>query len=144
MLKGIDPLINPELLMVLAAMGHGDEIVIADANFPAVSVGTKTVHGRVLRVDCSAPRALQAILSLIPIDTFGVDPVMSMQVVGDPDAVPEAVAEAAGILAPENVTIAALERFDFYDRSARSYAIVHTAETRIYANFIVRKGVILP
>lgn len=142
MLKGIDPLLGPDLLAVLAAMGHGDEIVIADANFPSESVARQTVHGRSLRMDCDAIRALTAVLSLLPLDDFEPDPVLTMQVVGDPDAVPEVVAEAAPVLAADGVKSAGLERFAFYDRAKKSFAVVQTAELRIYANFILRKGVI--
>lgn len=142
MLKGIDPLLGPDLLMVLASMGHGDELVIADANFPAASVARTTVHGRPLRLDSAAPRALRAILSLLPIDGYEADPVLTMQVVGDPAAIPEVVAEAAPMLAAAGVRPAALERFAFYDRARRAFAVVRSAETRPYGNFIIRKGVI--
>jgi L-fucose mutarotase len=101
MLKGIDPLISPELLLVLARMGHGDSIAVVDANFPAASVGRRTAHGQPLRMDCSAPRAVRAVLSLIPVDGFDTDPVVTMQVVGDAAQVPETVAEAAPLFAAE-------------------------------------------
>jgi L-fucose mutarotase len=142
MLKGIDPLISPELLWVLAQMGHGDEIVIADANFPAASVAARTVHGTALRMDCDAVRALRAILSLMPLDDFEPDPVMTMQVVGDAQAIPEVVAEAMPLLAAAQVKPAGLERFDFYRRAGGAFAILHCAELRIYGNFILRKGII--
>ncbi|WP_347265931.1 RbsD/FucU domain-containing protein [Paracoccus sp. (in: a-proteobacteria)] len=142
MLKGIDPLIAPDLLRVLAAMGHGDEIVIADANFPAASVARHTVTGTPLRIDCDAIRALRAVLSLLPVDTFLPDPVLTMQVVDEPDAVPEVVAQSLPILAAEGVRPASLERFAFYERARQAFAVLHCAETRIYANFIIRKGVI--
>ena len=144
MLKGIDPLIGPHLLMVLAQMGHGDEIVIADANFPAESVARKTVHGTAIRMDCDALGALRAILSLMPLDGFDPDPVITMQVVGAPAAMPDVVAEALPTLAAAGCAPAGLERFAFYARAAGAFAIVRTAEPRAYGNFILRKGVIVP
>lgn len=142
MLKGIDPLISPDLIHALAQMGHGDTIVIADANFPSAALARQTVYGRALRIDCDAVRAVQAVLSLIPVDTFGENPVLTMQVVGDPDAVPEVVAEAAPLFAAEGATSSAEERFAFYSTAGRAFVILATVETRIYANFIIRKGVI--
>ena len=142
MLKGVDPLIGADLLMVLAAMGHGDEIVVVDANFPADSVARHSVHGRPLRMDCSAPRAVEAILTLLPIDTFGAEPVLTMQVVGDPSAVPPVVAEAQPLFAAQKADMGTLERFAFYERAKKAYAIVLTSELRPYGNFVIRKGVI--
>ncbi|KGJ04647.1 L-fucose mutarotase [Paracoccus halophilus] len=144
MLKGIDPLISPDLLRVLAQMGHGDELVIADANFPAVSVARQTVYGAALRIDCDAVRALRAVLSLIPLDRHEPDPVLTMQVVGDAAAMPEVVAEALPLLTAQDVTPAALERFDFYRRARAAFAVLRSAEPRPYGNFILRKGVIAP
>lgn len=144
MLKGLDPLIGPELLMVLAEMGHGDEIVVADANFPAASVARHTVHGRVIRLEAQSPRVVQAILSLMPLDGFQPDPALSMQVVGDASAIPEAVAEAGAMVAAEGFAISGLERFAFYARAKAAYAVVHSQDLRLYANFILRKGVIAP
>ncbi len=142
MLKGIDPLIGPELLLVLASMGHGDTIAIVDANFPSASVAIQTVHGQPLRMDCSAPRAVQAVLSLLPIDGFESDPVVTMQVVGDPTAIPEVVAEATPLFVAEGHSTSAVDRFEFYRHAGAAYAIVQTLETRLYGNFIIRKGVV--
>lgn len=144
MLKGIDPLIGPDLLRVLARMGHGDEIVLADANFPSATVARGTVVGHELRIDCDAIRALQAVLSLLPLDGYQPDPVLTMQVVEDAAQIPAVVAEAAPLLAAEGVVSASLERFAFYDRAERSFAVLRTAEIRPYGNFILRKGVINP
>ena len=144
MLKGIDRLLTPALLKALAEMGHGDEIVVADANFPAASTARSTVSGEVFHLHCDAVRALQAVMSVMPIDTFGETPILTMQVVGDPDAVPEVVATAEGLFAAEGFASSAIERFAFYDRARKAYAIIHTAETRFYGNFILRKGVIPP
>lgn len=142
MLKGIDARISPNLLRVLARMGHGDEIVIADANFPSAAVARHTVEETELRIDCDAVAALRAVLSLLPIDSFEPDPVLTMQVVDDPAAVPAVVAEAAPLLAAQDLRSAALERFAFYERARRGFAVLRTAETRPYGNFILRKGVI--
>ncbi|WP_439528386.1 RbsD/FucU family protein [Pannonibacter sp.] len=142
MLKGIDPLIGADLLKVLAAMGHGDEIVVVDANFPADSVARHSVYGRPLRMDCSAVRAVEAILTLLPVDTFGVEPVLTMQVVDNPGAVPPVVAEAQPLFAAEKADMGTLERYAFYERAKKAYAIVLTSELRPYGNFVIRKGVI--
>lgn len=142
MLKGIDPLIGAELLFVLAQMGHGDTIVVADANFPAASVASRTVHGKALRIDCDAVRAVRAVLSLLPVDTFDSDPVLTMQVVGDPTAEPDVVSAAKPIFAAEGVAMTSQERFGFYRSAEQAFAVIATAETRPYGNFIIRKGVI--
>ncbi|KQT88466.1 RbsD/FucU domain-containing protein [Aurantimonas sp. Leaf443] len=144
MLKNIDEMVGPDLLRVLARMGHGDEIVLADANFPAASVAGRTLEGRELSMDCDALRALRAVLSLLPLDAHQPDPVLTMQVVGEPDAVPEVVAAAAPLLAQEGVRSVGLERFAFYERARGAFAVVRTAEMRPYGNFILRKGVINP
>ena len=142
MLKGIDPLLGPELLAVMAAMGHGDELVIADANFPAESVARGTTHGRALRSDAGAVPLLGAVLSLLPLDGHEPDPVLTMQVVGDPAAIPPVVAQAAPLVAAQGHGMASLERFAFYDRARRAFAVVRSGEIRPYGNFILRKGVI--
>lgn len=144
MLKNIDPLIGPDLLYALAAMGHGDEIVIVDANFPAAAIAATTNYGEVLSIGCHAPRAVEAVLSLMPVDRFEPDPVVTMQVVGDPDAVPEVVRDAMPALEAEGVLMAAVERFAFYARAKSVFAVLHTLEARPYGNFIIRKGVIFP
>jgi L-fucose mutarotase len=143
MLKGIDPLLNADLLHLLAAAGHGDEIVIVDANFPATSVAN-----RLVRYDgVDAVRVLQAVLSLFPLDSFVPDPAQVMQVVGDPGAVPpvvqafQAVCDAAE---GKPVTIGRLERFAFYERAKACFGLVSTGERRLYGNIIVKKGVIPP
>jgi len=141
MLRNINPILCPELLHTLRAMGHGDEIVIVDANFPAHSSGPKCI-----RADGSdATAVLQAILSVMPLDTFVDDPALTMQVVGDPDAVPEAVEDFQRTIndtADAPRSIQTLERFAFYDRAATAFAVVQTGETRLYGNIILKKGVI--
>lgn len=141
MLRNIDPILSPDLLYALRAMGHGDEIVIADANFPGSSSGPECI-----RADgSSASEVLRAILSVMPLDTFVPDPALTMQVVGDPDTVPEAVADFQLIInetADNPAQIQGLERFAFYDRAATAFAIVQTGERRLYGNIILKKGVI--
>jgi L-fucose mutarotase len=142
MLKTIDPLLGPELLHALASMGHGDEIAIVDANFPAAGLAR-----RLIRLDgAMAEPVLRAVLTLLPLDSFVGTPLATMAVVGRPQEVPAAVMAfttlvraAAGqpALAPE-----ALEREDFYARARAAYAVVQTGETRLYANALLRKGVL--
>lgn len=139
MLKGIDQLLTPELLFALASMGHGDEICLADANFPAASIaGTKALI-RLPGVD--GVRALKAVLSVLPLDGFVTHPAAVMAVVGDNQAVPAVVAEYRAVLGP-SVGVEAVERFAFYDRARRAFAVVATGETRKYGNILLRKGVI--
>jgi L-fucose mutarotase len=141
MLRGIDVLLGPDLLHLLASMGHGDELVIADANFPAASVAQ-----RLVRLDgVDGPRALQAVLSLLPLDSFVEAPALTMQVVGDPDAVPEAVRDYQAILdraAGRAVKVAALERHAFYARARQAFGVIATGERRFYGNIILIKGVV--
>lgn len=143
MLKGLDPLLGPDLLHVLAAMGHGDELVIADANFPATSVAR-----RLVRLDgVDAARALRAVLTLLPVDTFTDAPAAVMAVVGDPAQVPPAVREFQTILdlaAGGPVRMARLEREAFYARARSAFAVVATGERRLYGNVLVVKGVVPP
>jgi L-fucose mutarotase len=141
MLRGIDPLLSPELLMILRAMGHGDEIAIVDANFPATANADWLV--RLDGVDAS--QALAAILSVLPLDSFVADPANGMQVVGRPEEIPPAIADFQTIvdrLAGFPVRIARIERFGFYDRARTCFAIVATTDRRLYANIILKKGVI--
>ncbi|RAH99242.1 ribose ABC transporter [Acuticoccus sediminis] len=144
MLKSIDPLLSPDLLYALAAMGHGDRIVLVDANFPGTSVAAATVTGNVIRCDASAPEALRAILTLLPLDTFEPNPAVGMLTVGDPDDKPAVVAEMEAVVAAEGFPWASVDRYDFYDFAKESFAVVQTAERRFYGNVILTKGVIPP
>jgi L-fucose mutarotase len=140
MLKGISPLISPDLLHLLASMGHGDEIVLADANFPAVTYAKRLVR----LPGVSAPAVLDAVLALLPLDTFVPDAAFTMQVVGDASAVPAAVADFSAVLQQHGYPAAAtLERFAFYERAAAAFAVVATGEARIYGNIVLKKGVVL-
>ncbi len=141
MLLNIPPILSPDLLWTLRAMGHGDDIVIADANFPATALG-KRCH----RLDgISASDVLKAVLMVLPLDPFVPRPALVMEVVDEPDAVPPIVAEFQSIIAAtadSPVTVGKLERFDFYERARSAFAIVQTGETRLYGNIILKKGVI--
>jgi L-fucose mutarotase len=141
MLRNIDPILSPDLLHALRAMGHGDDIVIADANFPGTSIGPECI-----RADGStASEVLHAVLSVMPLDSFVPDPALTMQVVGEPDIVPDAVADFQNIIdeaADNPVPVQGLERFAFYERAASAYVIVQTGERRLYGNIILKKGVI--
>jgi L-fucose mutarotase len=142
MLKNLDPILSPELLSVLAAMGHGDELAIVDANFPAV-----TMARRLVRLDgLGATRVLEAVLSVLPLDEFVDSPAAVMEVVGQPETVPETVREfqqAIDRAEAKSVKITAIDRFDFYDRARAAFAIVATGEMRLYGNVLLKKGVIL-
>ncbi len=143
MLKGISPLLSPELLKVLCEMGHGDELVIADGNFPAESIGKNAV---VIRADGhGVPEMLDAILQLIPLDQYVDQPAALMKVVpGDP-VMPVIWDEYRALLKkhgedPDKVEM--MERFAFYDRAKNAYAVIATGETAIYANVLLKKGVV--
>lgn len=144
MLKGLDPLLGPEVLFALAAMGHGDQIAIVDANFPGAAIAKVSVHGSLLRMDCTATRALQAVLSVMPVDDFESGAALTMQVVGDVAAIPQVQAEAAPMLLAEGATLTRIERFAFYQAARAVFAVIQTTEERFYGNFILCKGVIRP
>ncbi|MDE5991902.1 MAG: L-fucose mutarotase [Oscillospiraceae bacterium] len=141
MLKNIPKILSPELVKILMEMGHGDEIVIADGNFPSETIGQ-----RVVRCDGhGVPELLDAIMKLFPLDTYTDKPVMLMEVVpGDP-VVPTIWDEYKSIInkyEPENCKIEMIERFAFYERAKTAYAVVATGEEAIYANIILKKGVV--
>ncbi len=147
MLKNIDPLLNADILHALRAMGHGDEVVICDANFPADSVARKTALGRVLRLDgVDAPRAIRAVLSVLPLDSFVDSPAERMEVVGAAATLPAVQREAQSeVDAAEgrSTPFAPVERFAFYERAKQAYCVIATGETRGYGCFIFKKGVFL-
>jgi L-fucose mutarotase len=148
MLKNIDPLLTPELLQVMAAMGHGDELAVVDANFPADSVARRTPHGRVVPLaGTSMPEAVRAILSLLPLDDFVATPVRRMAGDGAPDDLPEAQREVQAVIdsaAGRHWPTGAVARFDFYEAARNSYAVVLTGERRYYGNVLIRKGAVPP
>ena len=140
MLKNIPSILSPELLKILMEMGHGDYIVIGDGNFPAV-----TNAQRLVRLDGhGVPEILDAILKLMPLDTYVDAPVFLMDN-GDPDNRPEIWATYKEIVEKNegDKNIGLIERFDFYDKAKNAFAIVATGETAIYANIILQKGVVI-
>jgi L-fucose mutarotase len=148
MLKGIDNRLNADVLYALRAMGHGDMLVIADTNFPADSIARDTVHGDLLRMEnLTAAQAVQAVLSVLPLDTFVDDFAGRMEIVGEPATIPPVQAEVqAAIDAAEGRPrpMTSIERFAFYDKAREAYAVIQTGERRFYGCFIFRKGVIPP
>ncbi|KIQ00594.1 fucose-binding protein [Agrobacterium tumefaciens] len=146
MLKGIDPIINAELIHALMLMGHGDQLVLCDINHPAQTIARQTTFGRLIDVSgCGLERTAEAILKLFPLDTFVDAPVKRMQVVGDPEGqVPIFAAIQNVVDRAENrpVTIEPLERFAFYEAAKKSFAIVRTSDPGPYGCFIFSKGVI--
>ena len=144
MLKGISPIISPALLKALCEMGHGDELVIADGNFPSESVGKDAI---VIRADGHGiPEILDAVLALIPLDAYVERPVALMEVVpGDTCPTPEIWATYKELLKkhePEHCDVEMTERFAFYERAKGAYLIIATGETAIYANVLLKKGVV--
>jgi len=148
MLKGIDPLLHADVLATLCAMGHGDDLVIADANFPADSVARHTTLGRILRLDgADVPQAVRAVLSVFPLDTFVDAPVLRMEVVGKPQELPPIQQEVQTMVDQAEGRpwpLGSLERMAFYERAKKSYAVIATSERRFYGCFILTKGVIAP
>jgi L-fucose mutarotase len=148
MLKGIDNRLNADVLYALRAMGHGDVLVIADTNFPSDSVARSTVLGELLRMEnLTAAEAMEAVLSVLPLDTFVEDFAARMEIVDAPDEVPPVQAEVqAAIDAAEGRPrpMIGVERFDFYDRAREAYAVIQTGERRFYGCFLLRKGVVAP
>ncbi|HEY0918520.1 RbsD/FucU family protein [Devosia sp.] len=148
MLKGIDPLLSADVLRALRAMGHGDDVVVCDANFPADSVARQTVTGKLLRMDgVSAARVARAVLSVMPLDSFVDTPALRMEIVGKPDEVPPVQAEVqAEVDRAEGRSwpMGSIERFAFYERAKRAYCVIQTGERRFYGCFVFKKGVIAP
>ncbi len=142
MLKGVPAILSPELLKVLMEMGHGDELVIGDGNFPAASMAQ-----RLLRCDGhEVPALLDAVLRFYPLDTFVDAPVALMEVVPGDDTRPAIWETYRNIVekrSPEAAGIEFVERFAFYDRARTAYAIVATGESALYANIILKKGVVV-
>lgn len=144
MLKGIPSILSPELLKALCEMGHGDELVIADGNFPSHSVGKNAI---VIRADGhGAAEMLEAVMKLIPLDAY-VDKSAALMAVapGDTCPTPEIWSTYREILnryEPEHSDVEMMERFAFYERAKKAYLIIATGETAIYANVLLKKGVV--
>jgi L-fucose mutarotase len=146
MLKGIDPLLSADLLYLLAAMGHGDDLALVDANHPAETVARATTSGRLVRLPgVTMERAARAVLSVLPLDTFVEDPVRRMEVVGKPGEVPEVqalVQAEIDAVAGKPQPLVGLERFDFYAAAREAFTVVQVGDPRPYGCFLFRKGVI--
>lgn len=143
MLKTLSRLHTPDLLHALAAMGHGDEIVLVDAHFPAASLA----H-RLIRLDAAdLPETLAAVLHLLPLDGFVEAPALRMEMVDRPDEIPPVQQECQTIIDREEgrpVPLVGVERHAFYRRAAAAFAIVATGEVRPYGCLILKKGVAVP
>lgn len=148
MLKGMDPRLNAEVLYALAAMGHGDTVVITDTNFPADAIAQHSQVGSLLRIgNVTAGQAVEAVLSVLPLDTFVDDFAARMEIVGEPDTVPPVQSEVQAAIDTaegEPRPMVSIERFAFYDAAKEAYAVIQTGERRFYGCFILRKGVIQP
>jgi L-fucose mutarotase len=143
MLKSIDPLLGPELLSTLRAMGHGDDLAIVDANYPATASGRPVIR----LDDVPSPRILDAVLSVLPLDDFVPEAAWRMQVVGDPAAEVPIFDEFREIIARREgpqFRLASLERFAFYEKTRGAFAVVVSGERRLYGNVILKKGVVRP
>jgi L-fucose mutarotase len=146
MLKTLDPVLSADLLWILAAMGHGDDLALVDANHPAETIAAATTSGRLVRLPgLTMERAARAILSVLPIDDFEPEPLRRMEVVGDAAAIPAVQAAvqreidaALGAPAP----LAGIERFAFYEAARRAFAVVQVGDPRPFGCFLLRKGVI--
>lgn len=143
MLKNIPSILSPQLLKILMEMGHGDELVIADGNFPSASIAQ-----RLVRLDGhGCPTVLEAILKLFPLDIYVDKPVALMQVVpGDDVETPiwdqyRKIIKASGEKFDDFDMV---ERFAFYERAKKAYAVIATSESALYANIILKKGIIVP
>ncbi len=148
MLKNLNPLLTPELLYVLRAMGHGDELVLTDCNFPSEAIASQTTHGSLIRLDGNTiSEAADAILSVCPLDSFVDFPVLRMEVVGNPNEVLEVhedLKKSVDKFSDRNWPMGSIERMAFYERAKQAYAVVSTSERRPYGCFVLVKGVIGP
>jgi L-fucose mutarotase len=146
MLMGIDPLLSPELLSVMRAMGHGDDLLLCDRNHPAATIAKHTTHGHVIYIQGANLKDLStAVLKHFPLDSFVEAPITRMQVVGNPDEMVQAhhdmqaLAEKA---AGKPVPIRAVERFQFYNEAKNAFAVVQTTDAGPYGCFLIKMGVL--
>jgi L-fucose mutarotase len=148
MLKLIDPCLNADVLHALRSMGHGDELVLCDTNFPADSVARQTGLGKLLHLDnVTAARAARAVLSLYPLDTFVDKAAFRMEIVDKPSEIPPVQAEVQKeIDAAEGrpTPMGSIDRMAFYERAKKAYCIIRTGERRFYGCFVLKKGVVSP
>ena len=148
MLRNFDNRLNADVIRCLRAMGHGDDLIICDTNFPADSVARHTVTGKLLRMDnLTAAEAIDAILSVMPLDSFVDKPASRMEIVGKPAEVPPVQAEVQKVIDKwegKSWPMGSVERFAFYEKARDAYAVIVTGETRFYGCFVLKKGVIPP
>ena len=148
MLKGIDPRLNADVLYALRAMGHGDTIILSDTNFPAQSLARQTTHGELLTMEnLTLCEAAEAVLSVLPLDTFVDDWAGRMEVVGEPETIPPPQAEVQAVVDRAEGRarpLPGIERFAFYDVASEAFAVIQTGERRFYGCVMFRKGVIPP
>ncbi|MBQ1464062.1 MAG: L-fucose mutarotase [Ruminococcus sp.] len=141
MLKGIPSVLSPELLKILMEMGHGDEIVIADGNFPSANIAK-----RLVRLDGhGVPEILDAVMKFFPLDTYTENPVALMEVVPGDDIKPVIWDDYRNIIRkhePDRCNIEFVDRFAFYERAKDAYAVIATGESAVYANILLKKGVV--
>lgn len=147
MLKNISPILTADLLYVLRAMGHGDELALVDRNFPSTSVASCTVTEHPIELEgVDIPAAAEAILSVLPLDSFVEEPVLRMEVVGKPDEIVECHRDMQRVMDAEASRpwkMGHIERFAFYERAKNAFAVVAAVdERRPYGCFIITKGVI--
>ena len=143
MLINIDPILSPELLHALRSMGHGDKLVLADANFPSASLAKKLI-----RLDgVNIPNAAKAILSVLPLDSFVDYPIERMEIDNNPDEINDVHQDLIDVLkinAGDKWKVGSIERFKFYEKAKQAYMIVSTTDARPFGCFIITKGVIKP
>ncbi|MEM7465047.1 MAG: RbsD/FucU family protein [Pseudomonadota bacterium] len=147
MLKNINPLLNADVLYALRAMGHGDDLIIADTNFPAHSVASQTSLGELLHIDRSCAEVAEAILSVMPLDNFVDDAAARMEVVGNPGEIPPVQQEVQAVIDQaegKSWPMISIERFAFYERAKSAFCVIQTSDRRFYGCFAFRKGVIGP
>lgn len=148
MLRNFDNRLTADVIQALRAMGHGDDLVIADTNFPSDSVARQTTLGRLLRMDnLTAVEAAEAILSVMPLDSFVDHPAERMEMVGKPKEIPPVQAEVQKAIDKaegKSWPMGSIERFAFYEKARNAYAVIVTGETRFYGCFVLKKGVIPP
>ena len=142
MLKGIDPILSADVLHLLASMGHGDDLAIVDANHPAATVASETTSGTLIRLPgLRMEEVVRAVLSVYPTDTFVDDPIRRMEVVGNPEEIPEVQADVQSVIGGSQAMVG-VERFDFYDAAKKGYGVIQVGDARPYGCFLFRKGVI--
>ena len=148
MLKGIDARLNADVLYALRAMGHGDYLILSDTNFPSDSVARETRIHRLLRMEnLTSAEAAEAILSVMPLDSFIDNAAERMEIVGKPKEIPpvqKEVQKAIDTAEGKSWPLVGIERFAFYEKAKSAYAVIQTGERRFYGCFILTKGVISP